>query len=98
MGVVGVYGSALNSAVQFSISTGISYMVAAGNDDADACAYSPAAVATALSSDTPMAAPHVAGSRRPGAPALPDSQVKAYLTAQATPVNNLRLLYVDTLL
>ncbi|GLY22799.1 S8 family peptidase [Micromonospora sp. NBRC 101691] len=144
MGVVGVYSAALNSAVQFSVSTGISYVVAAGNHNADACAYSPAAVttairvgatqpddtrasfsnygtcvdlhapgvnipaawhttnnATALSSGTSTAAPHVAGAAArvlQRYPTWTPSQVKAYLTAQATPVNNLRLLYVDPLL
>ncbi|MEU4565026.1 S8 family peptidase [Micromonospora sp. NPDC023956] len=48
MNVVGVHSTALNSAVQFSISSGISYAVAAGNDNANACSYSPAPVATAI--------------------------------------------------
>jgi hypothetical protein len=39
---------ALDTAVRNSVASGVSYAVAAGNDNADACAYSPARVAEVL--------------------------------------------------
>jgi subtilisin family serine protease len=48
MSLGGTASTALDQAVQSSISDGVSYVVAAGNDDADACASSPGRVASAL--------------------------------------------------
>jgi subtilisin family serine protease len=48
MSISGGYSSAVNSAVQNSINSGVTYAVAAGNAGADACNYSPASVASAL--------------------------------------------------
>ncbi|HLA15050.1 MAG TPA: S8 family serine peptidase, partial [Gemmatimonadaceae bacterium] len=49
MSLGGGLSTALNSAVANSIATGVSYAVAAGNSASDACAYSPASVASAIS-------------------------------------------------
>jgi serine protease len=46
--ISGGYSSAVNTAVQNSINSGVTYVVAAGNSAADACGYSPASVAAAL--------------------------------------------------
>ncbi|MEV4636057.1 S8 family serine peptidase [Actinoplanes sp. NPDC049548] len=48
MSVGGPASSALNSAVAKSISAGITYAVAAGNDNKNACSYSPASAPTAI--------------------------------------------------
>ena len=48
MSISGSYSSAVNTAVQNSINSGVTYVVAAGNSAADACGYSPASVADAL--------------------------------------------------
>jgi hypothetical protein len=48
MSVSGGASEALDTAVQNSIADGISYVVAAGNDNAPACNYSPARAANAL--------------------------------------------------
>ena len=48
MSMSGSFSSALNSAVQSSIKVGIVYAVAAGNNSADACNYSPASTPEAL--------------------------------------------------
>ncbi|MBO4205244.1 S8 family serine peptidase [Micromonospora echinofusca] len=56
--------------------------------------------ATNTLSGTSMAAPHVAGAAArvlQNNPTWPPAQVKAYLLAQATVVNGLRLLYMDPL-
>ena len=47
--ISGGYSSAVNEAVQNSINAGVTYAVAAGNSATDACAYSPASTAAALS-------------------------------------------------
>ena len=44
----GEFGSALNDAVRRSIAAGITYTVAAGNDDVDACTQSPASTDEAI--------------------------------------------------
>jgi subtilisin family serine protease len=46
--ISGGYSSAVNTAVQNSINSGVTYVVAAGNSAADACGYSPASVPGAL--------------------------------------------------
>lgn len=48
MSIEGPLSSALNTAVANSIAAGFTYTVAAGNDNSDACNYSPASVAGAL--------------------------------------------------
>jgi subtilisin family serine protease len=48
MSLGGAASTALDNAVANSISAGVTYAVAAGNDGADACNYSPARVSTAL--------------------------------------------------
>ena len=48
MSLGGGASSALDTAVNNSINAGVTYAVAAGNDNADACNYSPARVAAAL--------------------------------------------------
>jgi aqualysin 1 len=48
MSLRGTASSTLNTAVQNSINAGVVYAVAAGNDTADACAYSPASLPAAL--------------------------------------------------
>jgi subtilisin family serine protease len=48
MSMAGSFSSTLNSAVQSSIKVGIVYAVAAGNNSADACNYSPASTPEAL--------------------------------------------------
>jgi len=44
----GPASSALNDAIQNSINAGVTYVVAAGNDGADACSYSPASAPQAV--------------------------------------------------
>jgi subtilisin family serine protease len=46
--ISGGYSAAVNTAVQNSINSGVTYVVAAGNSAADACYYSPASVGAAL--------------------------------------------------
>lgn len=48
MSLGGGLSTAMNTAVQNSIATGITYVVAAGNADADACAFSPASTPNAI--------------------------------------------------
>jgi serine protease len=48
MSISGGYSDAVNTAVQNSINSGVTYVVAAGNAAADACNYSPASAASAL--------------------------------------------------
>lgn len=48
MSISGGYSQAVNDAVQNSINSGVTYVVAAGNAAADACGYTPASVASAL--------------------------------------------------
>ncbi|MDV6011596.1 S8 family serine peptidase [Haloechinothrix sp. LS1_15] len=48
MSLGGGASSALDDAVRNSVNAGVTYAVASGNDDADACNYSPARVAEAL--------------------------------------------------
>lgn len=48
MSISGGYSDAMNTAVQNSINSGVTYVVAAGNAAADACSYSPASTASAL--------------------------------------------------
>ncbi|OZV80523.1 serine protease [Micromonospora echinospora] len=135
--------TSLNAAVVNSIADGVTYSIAAGNSNTDACNFSPQSVrealvvgatqsndtrgsfsnwgscvdiyapgvsilspsygsdtATVVVSGTSFAAPHVTGSAArvlQNNPAWTPAQVAAYLVAQATPVNNLRLLYMDPL-
>lgn len=49
MSLGGGYSKALNDAVAAAVKAGITFVVAAGNDDADACSYSPASEASAIS-------------------------------------------------
>jgi len=49
MSLGGPYSKALDDAVRGAIGNGIAFIVAAGNSDDDACYYSPADVATAIS-------------------------------------------------
>ena len=48
MSVSGGYSQALNDAIQRGINAGVSFVVAAGNSASDACSYSPASAAGAL--------------------------------------------------
>lgn len=48
MSLGGSYSAALNSAVESTISNGVTVVVAAGNDDADASNYSPASAKNAI--------------------------------------------------
>ena len=48
MSISGSYSSAVNTAVQNSINSGVTYVVAAGNAAYDACSYSPSSVSAAL--------------------------------------------------
>ncbi|AGZ46322.1 S8 family peptidase [Actinoplanes friuliensis] len=48
MSVGGTASSALNAAVTRSIASGVTYAVAAGNDNKDACGFSPASAADAI--------------------------------------------------
>jgi subtilisin family serine protease len=48
MSLGGSYSDALNAAVQNSINSGVTYVVAAGNAASDACGYSPASVGSAI--------------------------------------------------
>ena len=48
MSISGDYSAALNAAIETSISSGVTYVVAAGNAAADACNYSPAGTASAV--------------------------------------------------
>ncbi len=48
MSISGDYSAALNTAIETSISSGVTYVVAAGNAAADACNYSPAGTGAAL--------------------------------------------------
>jgi subtilisin family serine protease len=137
----GGLSTALNTAVANSILDGVTYGVAAGNSNANACNYSPSSVLTAIvvgatqtndtrvsfsnygtcvdiyapgvnipvaglssgtvtMSGTSLAAPHVTGAAArvlQTNPTWTPSQVEAYLIAEATLVNNLRLLYMNPL-
>lgn len=48
MSLSGSYSDALNAAVQNSINSGVTYVVAAGNSAADACAYSPSSLSDVI--------------------------------------------------
>jgi subtilisin family serine protease len=48
MSIGGTLSSALNAAVSKSIASGVTYAVAAGNENKNACGYSPAATANAI--------------------------------------------------
>lgn len=48
MSISGGYSDAVNTAVQNSINSGVTYVVAAGNSATDACQYSPASVSSAV--------------------------------------------------
>jgi serine protease len=48
MSISGGYSDAMNTAVQNSINSGVTYVVAAGNSASDACSYSPASTPAAL--------------------------------------------------
>jgi serine protease len=48
MSISGAYSSAVNTAVQNSINSGVTYVVAAGNAAGDACQYSPASLSSAV--------------------------------------------------
>ena len=48
MSISGGYSAAVNTAVQNSINSGVTYVVAAGNSAANACNYTPASVGPAL--------------------------------------------------
>jgi serine protease len=48
MSISGGYSAAVSQAVQSSINSGVTYVVAAGNSATDACGYSPASVAAAI--------------------------------------------------
>jgi serine protease len=48
MSISGGYSDAMNTAVQNSINSGVTYVVAAGNSASDACGYSPASTPAAL--------------------------------------------------
>jgi serine protease len=48
MSLSGSYSESLNAAVQNSINSGVTYVVSAGNSATDACGYSPASTAAAL--------------------------------------------------
>jgi serine protease len=48
MSLSGDYSDALNTAIQNSINAGVTYVVAAGNSAANACAYSPSSIASAI--------------------------------------------------
>src|SRR5947209_13913929 len=48
MSLCGSAGSALDSAVEASIASGVTYAVAAGNDNTNACKQSPARLAEAI--------------------------------------------------
>jgi serine protease len=48
MSISGGYSAAVNTAVQNSINSGVTYVVAAGNAATDACGYSPSSVPAAL--------------------------------------------------
>src|SRR5215213_2079921 len=60
MSLGGGASSALDTAVNNAINAGVTFAVAAGNSNANACNYSPARVAAAITV-TSMASPHVAG-------------------------------------
>jgi len=49
MSLGGSYSKALNDAVAAAVKAGITFVVAAGNEDDDACSYSPASEVTAIS-------------------------------------------------
>jgi len=49
MSLGGSFSSALNNAVEAAIKAGVLFVVAAGNDNADACNYSPASSPSAVS-------------------------------------------------
>jgi subtilisin family serine protease len=49
MSLSGDYSDALNAAIQNSINSGVTYVVAAGNSAYDACAYSPSSTSAAIS-------------------------------------------------
>ncbi|MFI6823295.1 S8 family serine peptidase [Micromonospora sp. NPDC050187] len=139
----GGMSTSLNAAVANSIADGVTYAIAAGNSNTNACNFSPQSVSAAIVvgaaqsndtrasfsnfgscvdilapgvnilssshgsntttrivSGTSMAAPHVTGAAArvlQNNPAWTPAQVEAYLVAQATVVNNLRLLYMDPL-
>jgi subtilisin family serine protease len=130
LSLTSAYSPSLEAAVQESISAGITYVVAAGNQDMNATRVSPAGLpgaitvgatdrrdrrasfsnygsvldlfapgvgitsswgsgdtATAVSSGTSMASPHVAGAVAlvlDAAPAMTPAQVRAFLVAKAT--------------
>jgi len=48
MSISGSYSAAVNTAVQNSINSGVTYVVAAGNSAFDACQYSPASLESAI--------------------------------------------------
>lgn len=48
MSLVGEYSDALNAAIQNSVNSGVTYVVAAGNAASNACSYSPASAPNAI--------------------------------------------------
>ncbi|GAC1690638.1 MAG: serine protease [Gemmatimonadaceae bacterium] len=48
MSLGGGYSAAMNSAVERSVTAGVTYAIAAGNDALDACSYSPASAPSAI--------------------------------------------------
>src|SRR5512138_3515062 len=67
MSISGSYLQSVNDAVTRSIAAGVTYVVASGNNGADACAYSPAATPNAITVAASTAADRQAGYANVGA-------------------------------